>query len=341
MTTPIDESTPISIGAAAKILGISVAYVRKLTTDGALTAQQSSGGHRRYDPALLRAEWARFRAQTPGRPEWRETYELDGLDESDVWAELQANLDVVIPAPARGILAYAVTEMVNNAIDHSRGTEVTVSATLTGRMIEVRIADDGVGAFRRMSDGLGLGGPAEALVEVTKGKRTTMPERHAGEGLFFTLRAADVASLSANGYSVVADASQGADRFAAGSSRNRGTVVTVRLDLDTSRKLIEVFDAFAPLSGDGTGGFVATAPRISLISHSGEFVSRSEAKRFAEGLERFETVVLDFAGLDLIGQGFADELFRVWQRSHPEVELQVSGASRGVQLMIDRALLNP
>lgn len=340
MVTPEGKPQLISIGAAAKMLGISVAYVRKLSNDGTLTPHVSSGGHRRFDPATLRAEWAQFRAETPGRPEWSETYELDGLDEAEVWAELRENLDIVVPAPARGILAYAVTEMVNNAIDHSGGTEVTVSATVTGRNIQVRIADDGIGAFRNMSEGLGLGGPSEALVEVTKGKRTTQPDRHAGEGLFFTLRAADVASLSSNGYIVVADASQGADRFAAGSSRNAGTVVTVRLNLDTGRQLADVFGQFAPLDDEGMGGFVATAPRISLVSYSGEFVSRSEAKRFAEGLERFETVVLDFAGLDLIGQGFADELFRVWQRAHPEVELQVTGASRGVKLMIDRALRN-
>lgn len=83
---------------------------------------------------------------------------------------------------------------------------------------------------------------------------------------------------------------------------------------------------------------MSTSPRISLVSRAGDFISRSEAKRFAAGLEKFERVVLDFEGLDLIGQGFAGELFRVWQREHPDVTLEVSGASRGVQLMIDRAL---
>ncbi len=33
--------------------------------------------------------------------------------------------------------------------------------------------------------------------------------------------------------------------------------------------------------------------------------------------ERFQTVVLDFTGVEEIGQDFADEVFRVFQRAHP------------------------
>ena len=48
---------------------------------------------------------------------------------------------------------------------------------------------------------------------------------------------------------------------------------------------------------------------------------------FAVGLERFREVVLDFAGVDAIGQGFADEVFRVWARAHAGTRLQ-RGTSR-------------
>ncbi len=331
-------SEVVGIGEAARCLGVSTSYVRHLVEQGALTATGTPGGHRRFEVSVLRAEWDAYRAENPGKPDWSMTAPLEGLEEDRVWARLRDEIGEPIPQRAHTILAYAVTEMVNNAIDHSGGSQVAVSARVIGRALEVRIADDGVGAFRRMSEGLGLGGPEDALVEVTKGKRTTAPERHAGEGLFFTLRASDYASVSANGFVVAASLDAGTDRFASGSSRNAGTVVTVRVYLDTDRNLIDVFEEFAPLGEDGIGGFVATAPRISLVSRSGDFISRSEAKRFAAGLEKFERVVLDFEGLDLIGQGFADELFRVWQHEHPAVRLEVSGASRGVQLMIDRAL---
>lgn len=331
-----EDDKQLGIGQAAELLGISTSYVRTLADRGILSFATTSGGHRRFDRAVLWSEWTAFRHATPSRPEWSHGFDLAGLDESFVWGRMRDEVGVDFPENAYGILAYAVTEMVNNAIDHSSGSQVQVSAAVSDRIIDVRIADDGVGAFETIREGHGLPDAGAALVEVTKGKRTTAPDRHAGEGLFFTLRAVDFATLSANGYVLAASQAEGTDRFASGSSRNPGTVVTLRLDLDTDRTLTSVFERFAPADDDGVGGFTRTEPRISLVTYSGDFISRSEAKRFAAGLEKFETVTLDFEGVDLIGQGFADELFRVWQRDHPEVQLKVAGASRGVRLMIDR-----
>lgn len=53
-------------------------------------------------------------------------------------------------------------------------------------------------------------------------------------------------------------------------------------------------------------------------------------------MEKFPRVELDFTAVPLIGQGFADELFRVWHNQHPAVDLKVVGANRGVALMINR-----
>lgn len=88
--------------------------------------------------------------------------------------------------------------------------------------------------------------------------------------------------------------------------------------------------------GPTTHDFVRTIPRVELVRHGSEFLSRSQAKRFALGLEQFTQVVLDFTGVELVGQGFADELFRVWQADHPDVTMTVTGANRGVALMIGR-----
>lgn len=110
-----------------------------------------------------------------------------------------------------------------------------------------------------------------------------------------------------------------------------GTTVAMSLDLDTSRKLVEIFAAHTE-----NGEFVRTTPRIELVRYGSELLSRSQAKRFALGLEDFQHVTLDFTGVDLVGQGFADELFRVWQADHPAVKMDVTGANRGVALMIDR-----
>jgi len=67
-------------------------------------------------------------------------------------------------------------------------------------------------------------------------------------------------------------------------------------------------------------------------------MSRSQAKRVVTRVEKFKTVMFDFTGIETIGQAFADEIFRVFANSHPEIELYPINANPDVQAMINRAL---
>ncbi len=78
-------------------------------------------------------------------------------------------------------------------------------------------------------------------------------------------------------------------------------------------------------------------PIVELSGTGVELISRSEAKRLLHGLEKFREVVLDFTGVEMVGQGFADEVFRVWQREHPEVRLLPVHMSEPVAFMVERA----
>lgn len=69
-----------------------------------------------------------------------------------------------------------------------------------------------------------------------------------------------------------------------------------------------------------------------------DFVSRSEARRLLSGLDQFREVVLDFRGVPGIGQGFADEVFRVWASAHPGVVLTPVEMNDDVRFFVDRAL---
>jgi hypothetical protein len=66
-------------------------------------------------------------------------------------------------------------------------------------------------------------------------------------------------------------------------------------------------------------------------------VSRAEAKRLTERLTDFRHVTLDFSGVEVVGQGFCDEVFRVFARRHPEVALEPVGMSEAVSFMVGRA----
>lgn len=316
------------------MLGLSTSRVRQLVEQGALSAELTPGGHRRFRPERLRWEWSALRRRSADTADvWERTFDLAGLVEDAVWGDVRAELEKrtggELPARARNILGYAVTEMANNAIDHSFGDSLDVDLAVDEAVARITLADDGIGAFRSLADRFQYPSVADSVVDLTKGRRTSAPQRHSGEGIFFTSKAVDIFSLEANGYLFSVDNLE--DDIALGQGVDLGTTVSLSLDLHTTRDLVSVFEAFTE-----DGDFVRTIPRVELVQHGSEFLSRSQAKRFALGLEQFKHVVLDFTGVDLVGQGFADELFRVWQSDHPEVKLTVTGANRGVALMINR-----
>jgi hypothetical protein len=93
-----------------------------------------------------------------------------------------------------------------------------------------------------------------------------------------------------------------------------------------------VFDQYS--SGDNYD-FSKTVVPLRLAKFGEEkLISRSQAKRALARVERFKSVVFDFAGVEMIGQAFADEIFRVWARAHEDVVCTVIDASPAVRKTI-------
>lgn len=109
-----------------------------------------------------------------------------------------------------------------------------------------------------------------------------------------------------------------------------GTMAVMKLDNDTKRTSREVFDTYAPLEE----GFVKTEILLREMCPLGDPVARSQARRILRRLDEFKEVVFDFRGIDFMGQGFADEVFRVFQNRHPDITLTVVNANASVQGMI-------
>jgi hypothetical protein len=76
---------------------------------------------------------------------------------------------------------------------------------------------------------------------------------------------------------------------------------------------------------------------VQLFEHGVQLIARSEAKRVLAGLEKFGEVVLDFAGVEDVGQGFADEVFRVWATQHPDTKLSAEHMASPAAFMVERA----
>ncbi len=117
-----------------------------------------------------------------------------------------------------------------------------------------------------------------------------------------------------------------------------GTTVLMELSLDSGRTMKEVYDMFANPELDDYSFSKTHVPLTLAKLGSGPLTSRSVAKRVLSRVEGFREVLLDFSGIDWIGQGFADEIFRVFQRAHPDVKIIALYANDAVRQMINRAL---
>jgi anti-sigma regulatory factor (Ser/Thr protein kinase) len=261
-------------------------------------------------------------------------YALAGLQEDVPWRRDFAPC-FALPAAVQAMAQHAFTELLNNAVDHSGGTHVTVSMRQTPLQLQLLVSDDGVGLFRRLAEHFALDEPAVAMLELAKGKLTSDPDRHCGHGLFFTSQLADVFDLHANTAAFQRRGWDGGHWHAQRPATKAGTSIYLAIALDTPRTLDQVLLAHSA-SGQGLG-FERTRVPLALLAAPGarQLSSRAEARRVAERLDRFATAELDFTGFEHIGHGFADELFRVIGRRHPALRLQPVGAAAPVAAMIE------
>jgi len=324
-----------------------LAHVEKHPTDVARVASEKFGISRqaanKHMQNLVRegslSEAGKTKARTYRlRPllEWWHSYDLvPDLSEDQVWREDVSPLLDALPRSVLNIWHYAFTEMFNNAIDHSDGKHVGVYVEKTAVKTRLLITDDGVGIFKKICAQLGLEDERHAVLELAKGKLTTDPTRHTGEGIFFTSRVVDDFTILAGDVTFNHKFEQADDWILQHEHGETGTTVALSLGNHTSRTLKRVFDTYASPGGDY--GFTKTVVPVRLARYGeDQLVSRSQAKRLLARVDRFKTVVLDFAGVKDVGQAFADEAFRVFANGHPEVELIPANTSEAIRRMIQR-----
>ena len=244
-----------------------------------------------------------------------------------------------LPKNAVEIWDFCLGEMTNNVIDHSESEETLAILLYDQLNTSVILADDGVGLFKKIMEHFHLASLDEAVAALFLGKLTTDEQNHSGEGIFFTSRLMDRFAAVSDGkvfaHSNFEDTIHDLDannEYISWRSWT-GTIIEMSLSNSTSKIAREIFDEFA----DVDGGFTRTTIALRHI-FPGTPVSRSQAKRLSQRFTDFEEVTLDYQDIDWIGQGFAHELYVVWQRSHPEVQLKSINANRDVERMIYHVL---
>lgn len=257
------------------------------------------------------------------------------LQEDKVWREHLRPLLESVPLNVLDICQYGFTEMVNNAIDHSRGTLLTIALKYTPASIELGITDNGVGIFNKLQKELNLDDPLHAILELSKGKLTTDPGHHTGEGIFFTSRMFDdFRILSGN---LFFDYVETAGDWLLEDQKElwQGTWITLRISPHSTRTTQQVFNQYA---SNEDYGFTKTHVPVALARYGDEnLISRSQAKRLLTRFDRFKEIILDFKGVDTIGQAFADEIFRVFQKQNQQIHLTPTNTNEQIEKMISRA----
>lgn len=237
----------------------------------------------------------------------------------------------------RRIWEYSFMEMMNNAIDHSEADTIDCYIIQDCINTSIIISDDGIGIFEKIRKFYQYNTLDDAISELFKGKLTTDSNNHSGEGIFFTSRILDIFCALSDGKIFSHDnfddictdleAVETLKKF----KNQKGTEILMMLSNKSNKTTAEVFDMYS----DDDGKFTKTKIPIKNFFASGFPVSRSQAKRLTNRFENFEEIELDFDGVDEIGQGFAHELFVVFNRNHPKVVFSVLNANNRVQKMIN------
>ncbi len=263
-----------------------------------------------------------------------------GLEEHKIFLDIQNNFTPLreFKENIKSIFEYAFSEMLNNAIEHSKSKKIKFSLDIEGDVLSFVIDDYGIGAFRNIMDTRKLNSPIEAIQDLLKGKTTTAPTMHSGEGIFFTSKIGDEFSLDSYGYQFSAD-NKIKDIFVGQTKgQKQGTRVKFSLNINDKHHLNDIFRKYTNIAKDSDYGFDKTEVRVRLYVMGGVHISRSQARRVLSGLEKFKVIVLDYDNVPTVGQAFADEVYRVFKNKYPKIEIESINMNETVRFMVERSI---
>ncbi len=220
------------------------------------------------------------------------------LTEDAVWDIDLKPFFIELNRNVRDIWYYGFTEMFNNALEHSDASEIVVYRRQTAVSTILVIKDNGLGIFQKIQTALGLHDARHAVLELAKGRFTSDPAHHSGQGIFFTSRIFDKFEILSGQVYFSHKWGKDADWILEYQGHQEGTAVVLTLHNQTPRTSKEVFDQFTT---DEDYGFTKTIVPVSLAQIDENLVSRSQAKRLLARVDQFRVVVLDFKNVEEIG----------------------------------------
>lgn len=334
ITRVLNTKGEIRTANVVKATGLSRAYVHRvlhqLQREGKILLV-GKANRARY---IRASERAHRKAKAQERTFRRRLLNKD-VSEDAVLEEIKRETGILenLPENVRRIVSYGFTEMLNNAREHSRSKTIMVDMHRTGEGITFSVMDRGMGIFRNIMRQHGLQSELEAIQGLLKGKQTTSPEHHSGKGIFFTSKAADLMVIKSSRKRLIFD-NRKEDIFVKDVNHKQGTTVEFLVSRGSKRELSDIFTRYTGESYE----FGTTEATVNLYIEGGNYVSRSQGRRIMHGVEKFKKIILDFKGVETIGQGFADEVFCVWQQQHKDIKIEYKNANENTEFMIKHIL---
>lgn len=321
----IKEKGELSGSEIARFIGVSRQavnkYILRLVKSGVV---KKTGSTRNAKYSISNAA-----PQRPLRVE--KLLKLGSVAEDEVFKEVSLflNLRKELSENAFKIFRYSFTEILNNAIEHAESDKCKITVEIDPLNALFVVRDFGIGIFYSIASNFDLQYESESVLELAKGKRTTIMEKHTGEGIFFTSKLGDFLKFRSHKIMLTFDNDK-KDTFLGSSRYLKGTEVHFSIRKHSKRKISGVFNQYAPKEFDYK--FARTKVLINLLQS--EYISRSEAKRLLVGLDKFREIVLDFKGVKNIGQGFADEVFRVFKLQHQGIDIKIVNLAPALKKII-------
>lgn len=323
----------VTVAEVVKATGFSRAYIFRFFQELAESGKLVKVGHANRSRYVLAVGKFIKKAKTSIRS-FSRIFENKNLREDQVFNLIKSETGIFngVKENVVHILEYAFTEMLNNAIEHSGSSKIKVTMKRDCKTVRFDVIDWGVGIFEKIIHSRHLLSVDEAIQDLLKGKQTTDPEAHSGEGIFFTRRIADTFSIRSS-----------MKKLFFSNIINDFTIVTIRpvfgtrimfsVADDSKKELRDVFSQYA----EGSFEFSATEVIVRLYEKGTQtFISRSQARRIFYGLEKFKKITLDFDKVKAVGQGFVDEIFRIWQANHPDIKIISKNTNQDIDFMIKR-----
>jgi hypothetical protein len=264
------------------------------------------------------------------------------LDENQVWMEHFHEPFSALAENVYSICKYGFRNIFNNAVHHSQGTTITVSTKIRDTFVDIRILDDGVGTFKKIKNTLKLENERASILEITKGKLTTDPDNHTGAGIYFTSRAVDKYAMASSDLGYMRNNLEDDWFIETSKDQVKGTGVALQINLNSSTLLQDVFGQYSTFGSDtGLSNITENLKIVELSKlNQDHYISRSQGKKILIGLEVFHHIIFDFRDIKAVGQGFVDEVFRIFQKKNPHIKIEWTNANEDVRFMIERGLPN-